>query len=135
MKILKQEKNPFLEREEIVIEFQQDTTPSFEEVKQTIGKDPVLTVVKKVNTNFGRKTFLAEAVVYNTIEAKKKIEVIPKKLKKKMQEEEKAAAEAAKKAAAEAKATEEAAKATEAETAEQPAEEKNEETKPEEQAS
>jgi len=97
-KIIKQEKNPFLQREEIVIELTSNMPPTIEDVKLKIGKNPELTVIKKINTNFGRKTFLAEAVVYDNAEAKKKIEVIPKKIKKKMEEERKAEEETRKKA-------------------------------------
>jgi len=119
MKIIKQEKNPFMDREELILEFVADVTPSFDEVKTALKKDANLTVVKKVSANFGRKTFVAEAVVYNSREAMKNIEVIPKKIRKKMEAEEKAAAESAKKAAAEAKKAEEAAKAAAEETKEE----------------
>ena len=108
-KIIKQEKNPFLEREELTIQITNPATPTYDEVKEAIGKDKELTIVKKINTNFGRKIFTAEAVVYDNTEAKKKIETIPKKTKKKIQAEEKAAAEAAKKAEAEAKKAKEEA--------------------------
>ncbi|MDH3352908.1 MAG: hypothetical protein OEL87_00485 [Nanoarchaeota archaeon] len=135
-KIIKQEKNPFLEREDLVLEIKGEATPSFEEVKTAIGKDADLTVVKKITTNFGRNTFLVEAVVYDNIEAKEKIETIPQKVRKKMEAEKKAAEEAAKKAEEEAKAAEEAAKKAEEEAkaaeAEAPAEEAKEETPAEE---
>ena len=141
-KIITQTKNPFLEREEITIEITNPATPTYDEVKEAIGKDAGLTIVKKINTNFGRQTFVAEAVVYDNAEARKNIEVIPQKVRKKMEAEEKAAAETKakeEKAAVEAKAAEEAAaaeaKATEeapAAEAEEPAKEKTEETKPEE---
>jgi ribosomal protein S24E len=128
-KIIKQEKNPFLEREEYTLEITNEVTPTFDEVKTEIGKDAELTVVKKVNTNFGRQTFLAEAVVYDNVEAKEKIETIPQKVRKKMEEEKKKAEEeAAKKAEEEKKAAEEAkaaeaAATEETKTEEAPAEE------------
>lgn len=125
-KIIKQEKNPFLEREDLVLEIKGEATPSFEEVKTAIGKDADLTVVKKITTNFGRNTFLVEAVVYDNIEAKEKIETIPQKVRKKMEAEKKAAEEAAKKAEEEAKAAEAEAPAEEAKE-ETPAEENKEE--------
>jgi len=122
LKIVKQEKNPFLEREEFTLEITNEVTPSFEEVKQELKKDtdttkstnskegeasgnlgalnPDLTIVKKVNTNFGRRTFIVEAVVYDNKEAMKKVETIPQKVRKKMEADEKAAVEAAKKAEA-----------------------------------
>ena len=92
--ILTQTKNPFLQREEITIQITNPTTPTYDEVKSAIGKDAALTIVKKVNTNFGRQTFTAEAVVYDNAKAKKHVEVIPQKVRKKMEADEKSAAEA-----------------------------------------
>ena len=128
-KIINQVKNPFMEREEFTLEITNEVAPSFEEVKVELKKDADLTVVKKVKTNFGRQTFIVEAVVYDNAEAKNKVEVIPQKIRKKMEAERKAAEEAAKKAEAEAKAAEAEAKAAESEA---PAEETTEETKEEE---
>jgi len=105
-KIIKKEKNPFLEREELTLEIKNETAPSFDEVKTEIGKDADLIVVKKVNTNFGRQVFIVEAVVYDSKEAKGKIETVPQKVRKKIAGEKKAADEAAKKAEAEAKVVE-----------------------------
>ena len=132
-KIITQTKNPFLEREEITIQITNPTTPTYDEVKAAIGKDSALTIVKKINSNFGRQTFIAEAVVYDNAEAKKKIEVVPQKTRKKMEAEEKSTADAKakeEKAAAEAKAAEEAAAAEPTPEAEIP----TEETKPESEA-
>ena len=83
-KIIQQEKNPFLHREEFVIEFKSESNPSFDDVKKALGKDDdELVVVKKIKSNFGKKIFAAEAVVYDSKEAKEKIEISPKKTKKK----------------------------------------------------
>ena len=101
-KIIKQEKNPFLEREEITIEIKNPNTPNADEVKEAIGKDSNLTVIKKINTNFGNQTFIAEAVIYDNLETKNKIETTPQKIRKKMEADNKAAKEAEKKAADEA---------------------------------
>ena len=38
-KIIKQEKNPFLDREELTLEIKNEVAPSFDEVKTEIGKD------------------------------------------------------------------------------------------------
>ncbi len=131
-KIISQEKNPFLSREEIIIEISSEATPTIDEIKKEIGKEEKLIVIKKINTNFGKKKFIAELVVYDTIEAKNKVETIPKKIRAKMAEEEKTRIEAEKKTAKEEKATAEAEKATEDESKkETPTEEKVEETKPE----
>lgn len=130
--IIKQEKNPFLKREEFTLQITSEAVPTEAEVKAELGKDESLTVVKKINTNFGKSSFITEAVVYNTKEDKEKIEVIPKKIRKKMEAEKKAAEEEAKKKAAEeAKAKAEAEEAAKAE-AEKPAEEESAEEKPEE---
>ena len=110
-KIIKQEKNPFLEREEIILEIKNKVTPTLEEIKTEIGKDKDLTVIKKVNTNFGRQTFSVEAVIYDNAEAKGKIETIPQKVRKKMEADKKAEIESARKAEEEAKKAEEEAKA------------------------
>jgi len=124
--IIKQEKNPFLQREELIVEISSEAAPNEAEVKAQIGKDENLTVIKKINTNFGRQTFLVELVVYDNAEAKEKIETIPQKVRKKMEAERKAAEEEAKKkAAADAEAEKAAAEASEAE-------EKTEENKEEE---
>ena len=101
LEIIKQEKNPFLQREELTIEITSESAPSASEVMSELGKDEALTVIKKINTNFGRQTFLTEIVVYDNLEAKEKIETIPQKIRKKMATEKKTADEAAKKKAAE----------------------------------
>ncbi len=133
LEIIKQEKNPFLEREELTVEIISESAPSNADVISELGKDEALTVVKKINTNFGRQTFLTEIVVYDSPEAREKIETIPQKVRKKMEAEKKAAEEKAKKEAAEAakKAEEEAKAAAEAAKAESPAEEVKEEGKSE----
>ena len=128
-KVISQEKNPFLEREEITIEIKNPNTPNEEEVKTAIAKDPTLTVVKKINTNFGNQTFIAKALVYDNPEAMKKIETIPQKVRKKMEADEKAKAEAIKKE--ETSAEPEPETKPEEPTPETPAEEPKEEANPE----
>lgn len=95
-KILKQNKNPFLNREEVVIQLNAQKNPSFADIKSALGKDENLIVVKSVRGNFGRDTFNAEAVIYNSEEDKNKVEKISRKQRKKLAEEAKKAAEAAK---------------------------------------
>ncbi|MCD4771147.1 hypothetical protein K8R30_01890 [archaeon] len=134
-KIIKQEKNPFLQREEFVLEIASEVAPTEAEVKKKIGKDEDLIVVKKINTNFGRQKFMTEVVVYDDKEAKRKIETIPQKVRKKMEADEKAAKEEeSKKVAAEAEAAKVEAEKPIEETKEEekPVEEKTEETKKEE---
>jgi ribosomal protein S24E len=117
-KIISQKKNPFLGREEILIEFENNTTPSYEEIKKSLGKNEDLTVIKKVRANFGRYKFVADVVVYEDKDRKDKVEVIPKKIRKKMAEEKKKAEEEARKAAEATKKAEEEAKAQENKTEE-----------------
>ncbi|MEA3248090.1 MAG: hypothetical protein U9Q73_00110 [Nanoarchaeota archaeon] len=112
-KIIKQEKNPFLEREEIVIEVVSELAPNSDEVKEIVGKDAELTVVKNIQGNFGRNVFVAEVVVYDNVEAKKKIETVPQKVRKKIEADRKAEEAAKKKAAEEVKKAEEEAPAEE----------------------
>ena len=130
-KIIKQEKNPFLSREEIILEINSETAPKIEDVKNAIGKDENLTIVKRINSNFGKHVFTAEVLVYENQEAKDKIEVIPQKIRKKLAAEKKAEEEAKAKAEEEAKAkAEEEAKTGETSTEE--TKEENQETKTEE---
>jgi ribosomal protein S24E len=152
-KIIKEKKNPFLDRTEFTIKMTAKVTPTITEVKKAIGKDDELTVVKKISTNFGKQAFSAKVYVYDNAESKEKIETIPQKVRKKMAVEKKAAEEAKKKEAEaaeeakkkEAEAAEEAKKKEaeaaakakeEAKAAEQEAktEEKSKEDKPEEKA-
>ncbi|MCK4997425.1 hypothetical protein KAS08_03900 [Candidatus Pacearchaeota archaeon] len=123
-KIIEEKKNPFLDRTEIIIEMTAKVTPTIDEVKTAIGKDNELTVVKKINVNFGRQIFSANVYVYNNAESKEKIETIPQKVRKKIAKE-KADAKAAriKEEEAKKKAEEEEAKAAEAAKAEETKEE------------
>jgi len=100
-KIISQKKNPFLDREEILISIKSDIAPSYDDVKKAVKKEESLTVIKRINSNFGKNVFNAEVVVYGSIESKNKIETIPKKIRKKIEAERK-------EKEAEAKATEEA---------------------------
>jgi ribosomal protein S24E len=81
-KIIKQEKNPFLHREEYLIEIESKNTPSFDEIKKQLGKEE-LCIVKKINSNFGRHKFSAEVFVYDSKDFKDKLEKIPRAQKKK----------------------------------------------------
>ncbi len=106
-KIISQEKNPFLQREKIILEINNKTTLSADEVKLLVKKDPSLIVVKKINTNFGSQTSFAEIMVYDNEKAKKKIETIPKKIRKKIKADEKTEKETKKKSEAETKSKQE----------------------------
>lgn len=95
LKILKQTKNPFLNRDEFVVSIEANKNPSFAEVKQALGKDESLTVVKEIRGNFGSQDFSAELVVYGSSESKGKVEKISRKERRKLAEEAKKAQEAA----------------------------------------
>ncbi|MCR4284589.1 MAG: hypothetical protein NUV97_00915 [archaeon] len=112
--IISQEKNPFLNREEIVLGITSEITPNVDSIKEAIGKDKDLIVVKRVNSNFGRQTFTANIFVYDSKESKDKVETIPQKVRIKMAKDKKEAEEVAKKEA-EAKAAEDAANETKVE--------------------
>lgn len=133
--ILKQEKNPLLKREELMVEIEADSTPSFKDVLEVLGKEEEIVVCKKIASGFGRNKFVVDVVVYDSKDDREKNEVIPQKIRKKMEEEKKAAEEAkkkeeAEKAAAEEKAKEEAAvQESEEKPAEEVKEEKTEEVK------
>jgi ribosomal protein S24E len=124
MKITIQEKkeNPLLNRTELKggIEFN-DITPSNVKLAESLAKetkkDINLVVVKSIYTHFGQKLADFEAIVYDNKEAKDKIEMLTKHIKKKMEEDRKSAEEA---------------KTAAKEAAEKPAEEKKEETPVEE---
>lgn len=93
-KILQHKKNPLLHREEIILEVKSKTNPSFEEISESMKKDKKLVVVKGINGNFGRHVFQAEVFVYDSEEAKNKVEYIPMKIRKKLAEAAKAASAA-----------------------------------------
>ncbi len=85
--IINQKKNPFLNREEYQIKISSESSPSFDEIKKELKKEPELTVVKRVQGGFGTNQFNAEVFVYDNKESKDKVEKIPKKIRKKMEEE------------------------------------------------
>ena len=90
-KITKQFKNPFLHREEFAMEIKSNVSPSSADVKKEIGQNEELTVVKRIDGNFGKHGFNAVAVVYDSKENKDKIEKISRKARRKIAEEAKKA--------------------------------------------
>ncbi len=126
VKIISSTKNPFLEREELIIEVTGDVPPSNEEVKTFTGKDTNTVVVNTIKTSFGKHTFVADVFIYDSVESKEKIQTIPQKVRKKMAEE-----QAAAKKAEEEEAKKEAEEKAAAETAAQTEESKSDEPKEE----
>lgn len=102
-KIISRNKNPFLQREELLVEIRQNITPNKAEAIKAVGGDEKTTVIRKIHSHFGRNSFLIEARVYENVQAREKIETIPKKIRKKMEADRIAAEAAAKKEAEEAK--------------------------------
>ncbi len=121
--IISQEKNPFLNREELTVKITEEDMPTKDGLIEALGKDKETTVIRKIESGFGKGDFTADITVYSDIESKDKYMTIPKKIRAKMEEEKKAAEEAAKKAEAEAAAAKEAEAAAAKEEAEAPKEE------------
>lgn len=95
-KIISQEKNASLHREEYVMHVSSEKNPSKQEIVDAIKKDAALTVVKQIKGSFGKGDFEVEAVVYDSKEAMDKVETLSRKTRDKIKEDAKKAAEAAK---------------------------------------
>ena len=94
--INQQKENKLLQRKEVLLTLVfQGATPSNTQVTELVAKEfscaPEQVVIKHIKTGFGHQTANVHAAVYESAEAKKKIEVVPSHLKKK----DKAAAPAA----------------------------------------
>lgn len=83
--IKKDFKNGLLKRREIVIEIKHGENPGNEGSRKMIAEqlkaDESLIAIKKVEGNFGSDNFVIEAFIYDSAEARDKIE--PKKKEKK----------------------------------------------------
>jgi len=95
-KIISTKKNEGLERQEFVLTVEAGKNPTKKEIIEILKTEDGLTIVKKIRGSFGKGHFDVEAVVYATKEARDRIEVTPRKIRKKAAEEAKKAAEAAK---------------------------------------
>lgn len=104
IKILSQIENPLLSRLELKVEIESTSTPTKKEVISAIKKEENLTVIRKITSNFGKKLFIADILVYDNKEAKEKYTFISKKVRIKMEAEKKAAEETAAKEKAEKEA-------------------------------
>ncbi len=92
--------NPFLKRTEIkgIVSFE-GATPSNAQLAEAIGKDAhakdvSLVVMKHIYTRFSHREAKVEAVVYDTLDAKKLTEKNTKHMKKQAEEAAKKVAEA-----------------------------------------
>ncbi|MFA5361528.1 MAG: hypothetical protein WC290_03690, partial [archaeon] len=89
-KIIEQIENPFLERDEFLFEIINETLPTKKEIIAELGKDPELTVIQKINNNFGKNSFSIKIYVYKSKESKEKYTIIPKKVRLKLAEKKRA---------------------------------------------
>jgi len=96
IKTIKHIKNPLLHREEYVLHISSSSNPSFADIIKHMGKNEELTIVNGVKGNFGTNEFHSEVTVYDSKEARNKIEKISRKERRKLAEEAKKQAEAAK---------------------------------------
>jgi len=74
---------PYLGRKEVVLKGSSDTTPSKvqlkEEAAKLVSSPAELVVIKRVNQQFGRKSFEVEVYVYNDEKSMKEFEKEKKK--------------------------------------------------------
>ena len=108
-------------REELTLEVESENNPTRQDIFDFLKKDPELCVIKEIQGNFGTNIFKVEVFIYDSTDARNKIEYVPRKERKKLEETKKKEEELAKK-------EEEAKKASET----KPEEVKPEEVKPEE---
>jgi ribosomal protein S24E len=92
MENLKKIKNNLMEREEIEFTIENDLTPSKEEIIKSLSeklkKPEENIIVESIRGKFGSNTFSVSVLVYDSVESRKKYEVISKKEKKKRAKEE-----------------------------------------------
>jgi len=92
MQIIEDRKNPLLHRQEVIIVIEKPMTISKQEATKIISehfkKPEENVVIEKIDSLFGTKKTIITAKVYDSLESRKKIEVIPRKVKKKLAKEE-----------------------------------------------
>jgi ribosomal protein S24E len=85
MEILNENKNDLLRRKEIIASLQVNSNPGFEYSKKHLAEkfkaDLDKIAIKSIKNNFGTNEFLIEALIYESTEAKEKIESKPKQKK------------------------------------------------------
>ncbi len=78
MNIIKNFKNDLLSRKELLVEMESVKNPTFEEASAKLSEklkaDGSLLVVQGIRGNFGSNKFHVSALLYNSSEAKEKIE-------------------------------------------------------------
>lgn len=98
IKIISQNKNNILGREEYIMSVSSDKNPSKKELIEFLKSDESLTAIKKIVGSFGKGEFDVEIFVYSSKEEMDKSEAIPRKVRKKLAEEAKKVEEEKKKA-------------------------------------
>ncbi len=83
---MKEFKNNLLKRREVELVVHSESNPGYENAKKAIAEklkaDENLVIVKAVRGKFGSNDFFIEAFVYDSEDAKKKIEPVKKEKKK-----------------------------------------------------
>lgn len=83
--VLEDKKNGLLKRREVRFIVQAESNPGFENAKKMVAEkfncSEDVIVVNGVKGKFGRDTFLIEALIYDSVEDKNKIEPKPKEKK------------------------------------------------------
>lgn len=84
-------KNPLLHREEVILQVEENFPPSNQEAAKKISeqtkKSENLIVIDKISSKFGAKIFTIKAKVYESEEAKNRMETVARKIKKKLAKE------------------------------------------------
>ena len=89
--MIKQIENKLLKRKEVIFEIESESNPGLSKIKSEIAQltksQEDLVVIKSLKSSFGNKKFLAEALVYNSLEDKNKIEPAIKQIKNQPKQE------------------------------------------------
>lgn len=85
MEILKENKNPLLQRTEVQFSLESEANPGeahvLEKIAEHFKTEKELITLKRVASNFGKSEFLIDAFIYENMDARK-IEPMPKTKKK-----------------------------------------------------
>ena len=87
IKISSQTKNPFLQRDELVLTIDSETAPGFKDINEFLKKPEQQVVIKQIKSNFGKHSFNAYVMIYDSEDAKNKIQTLSKKQKEKLEKQ------------------------------------------------
>lgn len=86
MIVKKDIKNPLLKRREVLFEMESESNPGFEGAMKAVVNEfkiqEALVVVKKVDSSFGSHKFIIDAFIYDSEDAKNKVEPVKREKKK-----------------------------------------------------